>query len=97
MTRLRLAPIVHEVDEETELLYVARVPDGPIVRVEGVGPLILDILSAHPDGLTMNELIQQLRAQLPEMPADPAAELSPFLQSLETAGVLIADGEEERS
>lgn len=86
--RVRLADLVHERDEGSGTVWVAPVPDGPMVRVDGIGPVVLAVLAGQPEGATLPGLVAELGRLVPDMPSDAQSELEPFLESLIEAGVL---------
>ena len=87
MTRYRLRPVVSDWDGED--LWVGALPHGPILRVQGIGALVLDLLSLDPgDAWSAADLVARLRAELTEVPEDAEDALAAFLAGLETGGIL---------
>lgn len=83
----RLVDIVFEPDTaDPTVLWVAPVPQGPAARLEGVGPLIIELLMERP--LSVDQLLQQLHELIPDMPPDADATVHAFLDSLVTSGIL---------
>lgn len=86
-TVYRLASIVHEPDiDDPRALWVAPVPEGPVARLDGVGPLIIDLLMESPKSAP--ELLQAMRAMMPDMPSDADETVRAFLDSLVGSGIL---------
>lgn len=86
-TVYRLADIVYEPDiDDPRALWVAPVPEGPVARLDGVGPLIIDLLMESP--MSTDELLQQMRATLPDIPANADETVRTFLDSLVDSGIL---------
>ena len=86
-TVYRLADIVYEpAIDDPRALWVAPVPEGPVARLDGVGPLIIDLLMESP--MSTDELLQQMRATLPDIPADADETVRTFLDSLVDSGIL---------
>lgn len=88
MTRVyRLADVVHEPDtDDPEVLWVAPVPDGPAAKLDGVGPLLFELLMDGPG--SAESLVQELRALIPDMPPEAVDAVTAFLESLLGAGIL---------
>lgn len=83
----RVADIVLEPDsDDPTVLWVAPVPDGPAARLDGVGPLIVELLIERPR--SAEDLLQEMRTILGEIPADAGDTVRAFLDSLLAAGIL---------
>lgn len=83
----RLADVVHEPDtDDPSVLWVAPVPEGPAARLDGVGPLIIELLLERPRSAP--ELLQEMRAIIPDIPADADETVCAFLDSLVDSGIL---------
>lgn len=86
-TVYRLADIVYEPDiDDPCALWVAPVPQGPVARLDGVGPLIIELLLESPK--STDELLQEMRATIPDMPSDADETVRAFLDSLVGSGIL---------
>lgn len=85
MTRYRLGDVVTE--WEADGLWVAPLPDGPIGRIEGVGPVIVDALEGA-GSLTAKEILKVLRAELTGVPAEADELVAEFLRGLARQGVV---------
>lgn len=78
------------IEEDASGIWVAPIPDGPIVRVDGIGPLILELLSAHAEGCTLAELTAAVRQAVPDAPdaAEAEALVGAFLEQLASLHVI---------
>lgn len=78
------------IEEDASGTWVAPIPDGPIVRVDGIGPLILELLSAHAEGCTLAGLTAAVRQAVPDAPdaAEAEALVGAFLEQLASLHVI---------
>lgn len=87
MTRYRLRPVVSDWDGED--LWVGALPHGPILRVQGIGVLVLDLLASDPGNApTPADLADRVREELDDVPEDAETDIAAFLAGLETGGIL---------
>lgn len=84
MIRYRLAP--HAAEDTEQGRWVAAFPAGPIVLLEGTGPLLLDLLAARPDGATAEQLTDAVRACVDRAPADLGTIVAAFCEELVRIG-----------
>lgn len=84
MTRYRLAP--HAAEDTEQGRWVAPFPGGPIVLVEGTGPLLLDLLADSPEGATAEQLTAAVRATVDHAPADTGTVVAAFCEELVRIG-----------
>ncbi len=87
--RYVLSPMAREDDPQEEgVQWAAALPQGPIARLDGMGPLVLDLLESCDRPLSSVELADILRAEVEGVPADAAEQIAMFLESLRTTGIV---------
>ena len=90
--RYRLGDVV--IDRVEDAVWIAPLPSGPIMLLQGVSPLVVDVLAAADSPLTPSEVLEGLRALVADVPADAEAIVAVHLTDLAEHGVLeaVADG-----
>lgn len=87
MTRLQIPPDVGTVDVG-DTAYAARLPDGPIVVLDGVAAVIWDLLRSEPCDLkTLTGLVSK---QLIDPPAGLADTITAFIAELRAQHLVTA-------
>lgn len=92
--RYRLGHVVVDGDELG--FWVGRLPDGPIMRMNGSGALILEVLldsqdAQHGAGMSAVEVASRLRADMDDLPSGIEIEVDEFLADLAEQGVLVPE------
>ncbi|SEA67408.1 hypothetical protein SAMN02910418_02132 [Bowdeniella nasicola] len=75
-------PWASEFDGST--LWVAPLPQGPVLQLDGVAPSILQVLSESPEPLNVNELIDSLEGAGLPVPEEAHDQVRAFLESAVT-------------
>lgn len=83
MTRLRVADRVGVV-EEGEVVYVAPLPDGPILALDGTAGVIWRVALKHP----RTSIARFVARRVGVRPDDIAAEVDRFVEDLIARGLL---------
>ena len=86
--RYRLGDVV--IDRVEDEAWVAPLPSGPIMLLQGVSPLVVDVLTAAGSPLTSHEVLEGLRGLVADVPADAEAIVTAHLVDLAEHGVLEA-------
>ncbi|MGY5765701.1 PqqD family peptide modification chaperone [Brachybacterium sp. DNPG3] len=92
--RYRLGHVVVDGDELG--FWVGRLPDGPIMRMNGSGAMILEVLldsqdAEHGKGMSAMEVASRLRDDVDGLPDGIEVEVDEFLISLAEQGVLVPE------
>ena len=82
---VRVAAACGWVDDDDETVYVAALPDGPPLVLEGSGALVWRVVLG---GGTVEEAVEQVAAAAGESTAAVAAGVRGFVDDLVAAGVL---------
>ncbi|MCS6711614.1 hypothetical protein JSY14_06075 [Brachybacterium sp. EF45031] len=88
--RYRAALVAWE-DDPQGGRWIAPMPDGPIGRLEGIGPLLLDVLAEAGEPLDAAELTRRLRTYVPDAPDDAEQIVEEFLPLMARLGVVTAE------
>lgn len=92
--RYRLGHVVVDGDELG--FWVGRLPDGPIMRMNGSGAMILEVLldsqdAEHGEGMSAVDVASRLRADVDDLPEGIETEVDEFLTRLAEQGVLVPE------
>lgn len=86
MTRYRVLP--HAFHDDDTGRWVAPFPAGPISRLSGIGPLVLDLLSEDDAPLGAAALTARLREAIDDAPAGSDAIVIDFCEELVEMGLV---------
>lgn len=70
--------------------WVAALPDGPILHVDAVGELIVDIVADADGPVTVEEIAREARRRVPGAPPSALEDVRAFVAALREAGVVRA-------
>lgn len=88
MSRCRLVPVVWEQDPASADMWVAPVPDGPLVRIGGIGTVVFELLLDDGGvGLEADEIAETIRRLDPSAPIDAEKQIRRFLAELTAHGI----------
>lgn len=68
--------------------WVAGLPHGPIMMMEGIGALVLQVIETVDEPITATQVTALLREYVEDMPADAQATIEVFLADLVECGIL---------
>lgn len=86
--RYQLGDVV--IDRVEDDVWIAPLPSGPIMLLQGVSPLVVDVLAAATAPVTVEEVLGGLRALVADVPADAESIIAAHLTDLAEHGVLEA-------
>lgn len=86
--RYRLGDVV--IDRVEDDVWIAPLPSGPIMLLQGISPLVVDVLTAAGSPLTSHEVLEGLRGLVADVPTDAEAIVTAHLVDLAEHGVLEA-------
>ena len=86
MTRYRRLPLVRE--DSDEVTWVAALPVGPMVRLAGIGPLVLDLVPTEGPAVDVRGITEALRQLLGEVPSDAEHQVAALLAQLAGHGLV---------
>lgn len=94
--RYRTCPLAWEESPEDEgTVFVAGLPQGPPVRIEGSAVQVLAVLDEAESALTLEEILARLRQVIAHLPPHAGQEVEEFLRSMMHLGVVRVDGAEQ--
>ncbi|MDO5663248.1 MAG: hypothetical protein Q4G40_11170 [Brachybacterium sp.] len=91
MTRYQLQKCVREQGESDAEVWVAPVPQGPILRLDGAGGAIIALLHEADRPMGVAEIVTAF-GEAEDLPADADAQVRTFLESVMEYGLVVAVG-----
>lgn len=88
MTAYRLGDLV--LDRADDGIWAAPLPTGPIMLLQGISPVILELVAEAPDPVTAGEVLERLVELVDDAPEDAQALVAAHLAELCAHGVLEA-------
>lgn len=86
--RYAIGQVGWEHDPATDCVYVASLPQGPILRIDGAGAPILALLIEADAPLTIGEILARLGERIPELPDDADEHVERFLTQMRAHDVV---------
>lgn len=87
--RYALGQIGWQRDAATGAVYIAPLPQGPVLRIDGAGVPVLTVLAEARGPLTAPQILTRLTGYLTELPDDAADHIQCFLDEMRRNGVVL--------